>query len=296
MFGTFVTFGLTLMVVFFVSFIAAVLSSPTRVGTDWKNDEALREVEKDLSKVSSRLLIVGHGTAIEIAENLFLIRSELGEEKSALSALSSAHYTVSGANYASARKVGVRKMFEMEWTDGVYAILRSLRHFVLAVWHLLKARQLSDKLENLVGIARMSPDELDIRAAILFRCYQRTHALECLTEALQRDGVSPGTQALLRLRMAEIFEVQGYKEGARSALNEAIALVVSTTDNQKKVRVFRTAGEYELRHGEIFRAKRYFEKALDLATENGFVDQANKIDVLLTEAKEKARRESMKAA
>ncbi len=204
----------------------------------------------------------GQGGVIELSWGRYTKLLDIGKRPEALSALSSTYYSACGQAVAR-----FRASFNPVW-------------LFRAWWCLRQAGKLSDELERLLSLDLMSPEQLDIRARILFR--QRRYALskQVTQEALGRDGLMPDTRALLEMGLAEISDQEREPAGAQLAYGRALFeeenLRPTTT-----VRIYASLTRYHTRWMQWRLAQTAAEKALAIAQTHGLEDQAIKLQPVL---------------
>lgn len=237
------------------------------MAVDW---EVLRKAERGLGEAIYHLTWAGElwgpSGAIRLSKIRFRILRVLNRHDAALSALSSTYYTASGN--AAARAAHARG-------------LRKPALYLRAAWYLWRAVRLSDRLERMLGLEGMHPDQLDVRQSILRKARRHRAALRCIQEALWRENVRPHTRALLQVGRGEILERLGRRPDAAEAYQRAgkLAAGLGATDPQR-MRIERDVGYYLARHGaprgmELLKAARRSAEELQL------YDQVAKIDALL---------------
>ena len=200
--------------------------------------------------------------AIKLSKLRFQALKELGDEKGALSALSSTYYTAAGNARAKGR-VG------------------------RAFWCAIQAMLLSDDLEEKYGLRNLTPDELDIRSRILFMVWRYRDSLRVSREALSRGISSPDTRALLEMGLAETLSALGKEIEATHAWARAIELATKVKPTTL-VRVHRALAGHCFKIGDRERGHQELGMALRVAHENGLQDQIVKITALADRAEKKA--------
>ena len=214
----------------------------------------------------------GKGGAIAWSCLRYTYLKAMGKELQGLSALSSTYYTAWGNALARARQNWALAIF---WTPK-------------AIWALCKALKLSDEAEARSGLKNMTVGQLDIRASILaaafFRARHLDDASECIKEALTREDISDDNLALIKTKLAEIYNRTGEHEKAGDIYCKVINMtgVKATTS----VRVRRSAAWHLFKWGKGREtrkqvAKEFLRVALSVAKENNFGDQVIKIKSLM---------------
>jgi tetratricopeptide (TPR) repeat protein len=245
--------------------------------------KVLRDEEKKLRQELSKLTwagkLWGRNGAIRWSRKRYKILEELGREAEALSALSSTYYTAAGQ--ALARGEGLRVLW---WLP-------------VAIWCLMRANLLSDRLERLLGLSRMSSEELDCRARITFKAWRYKKALACTREALSRQDLAPDTRALLLMGLAEILEALNKSGQMSSEVERIYNEIVSLCTHLKpttEVRIMKSYGEYLLNWDYPVEAEGILVQAIDVAREHKLGDQEIKIAPILAEAQRRARAGQLK--
>ena len=233
--------------------------------------EVLRKAERGLNEAVYALtwagVLWGRTGAIRVSRLRAEYLKVLGEEASALSALSSTYYTAAGNAVAHAQQArGWRKHL---W--------RARAVVCLAI-----AVLLSNKLERRAGLSGMTPDQLDVRASILRKARRYQVALGCIEEALRRDGLSPDTTALLEAGRGEVLYALSRSTEATVAYNHAL-LMCDRVRPTTSVRVLKSWGAHRIRLGERGEARRVLRDALVLAEKHHLGDQEEKIRALLVQ-------------
>ena len=233
--------------------------------------EVLRKAERGLNEAVYALtwagVLWGRTGAIRVSRLRAEYLKVLGEEASALSALSSTYYTAAGN---AAARVGQ--------TSGAAKYLWLCR----VVWCLVRAVVLSNRLERRAGLSGMTPDQLDVRASILRKARRYQAALRCIEEALRRGGRSPDTTALLEASRGEAFYALGMSAAATIAYAHAL-LLCDRVRPTTSVRVLKSWGAHRIRLGERGEARRVLRDALVLAEKHHLGDQEEKIRALLVQ-------------
>lgn len=140
---------------------------------------------------------------------------------------------------------------------------------------------LSDEVEYVLGLEKMTIDQLDVRSTILRRVGRYAHALVCVEEALSRPNICAESRVLLLVGRVEIFDHQGRAGEADDAINAAMSLF-SQVRPQTQVRLYKARGRHDEQTGYCIGAIVAYKRALSLAREiGGMEDQEMKLEMLL---------------
>lgn len=209
----------------------------------------------------------GAGGVIVLTEDRFRksLHDSLGEpekEAAAYSSISSTYYSAAGNAYARFQRASL-------WTKPLWAIR--------AVRYLRKALEASDKVQALLGLLGMTPDQLDIRSTILRSVGRWDEALRCLEEALARPNLRPESRVLLLMGKAECLDREKKHPEAEDILHEASEICLAVRV-QTQVRFHKAFGEHFERRRMLENARHEYETALWIARETGGLgDQEQKI-------------------
>lgn len=182
-----------------------------------------------------------------------------------ISALSSTYYSAAGHAFAKLQTSSIfRKPF---WA------FRSL-------WCLFFAGYISNLLVQRFGLSGMTPDQLDVRARILFRQKRYGRALEATMKGLSQKDLPPDTEALLKIGLAEIQLATGYVSLAAASYGEALGLI-SRIRPTTTVRLYRSLADFYRKRGYHEHKKDMAAKALEVAQKHKLDDQVVKLAPLL---------------
>jgi tetratricopeptide (TPR) repeat protein len=225
------------------------------------NDEAvISKLQQRLYELSWKGEYGGRDGAIAVSKELFRLGSALSDQKP-LSGLSSTYYSAAGNAWATAKSSGFPvKIFWM------------IRAFI----YMKKAVHLSDTLAKEVGLSGMTPDELDVRSAILRKARRFNDALACGLNALCRIGIPWDTRVLLLIGVGETHDALKDQTMARRAYRLALELLGNVKPTTR-VRYYRSHASHLCRSSEIERARQCWEEAIKIAIEYDLYDQIAKI-------------------
>jgi tetratricopeptide (TPR) repeat protein len=234
--------------------------------------EVLLKVQESLGGIIYQLTwggyLFGSLSVIPISRMRCRLLELLGRKTDGWSALASIYYTAYGNAFAKAELVGLA--MKPVWR-------------IRGIWYLWLALRISDRLERDVGIKKMSPGQLDVRANILAAAFWRPgrykKALACIEEALSREDLSNGDLALLARKEGEIHDSLGEIVIANYAFKRALSF--SDVEPTTRVRVLKSFAGHELNYGRAENAKFLIKEAIALAEKNNLGDQVIKIKALM---------------
>jgi len=209
--------------------------------------------------------------AIAKAEELFKIERGLGQHFASRNARSLTYFAASSNARNNARAKGVTLLEKIRWSLRARSCLR-------------RASKISDELEDVVGLAGMTPDYLVVRAAILRRVGDKKRALACIERALSHD-LPPDLHVRVLSSKADILDELDQDEAALAAFAEAYKLT-RLVSAKTLVRFVKARGLFYLRHQKKLPAKLDLLAALRLAEDHDLRDLVAEIKPLLDEITE----------
>lgn len=189
-----------------------------------------------------------------------------------------AYSLISKIYFLAARNAATRFKRAPLWAKPSWAF-RALRY-----WR--KAHRCSGRVEALMGLWRMTSDQLHTWSNILRSSGSWSRAIRCAEVALARPNLRPELRFFLLVGKAEALDhKEKYAEAERALI--AASTIEPEMGVEARVRFHRAFGEHCERSENLLQSRRYYETALRIArTADGLDDEEWKIRIRLKRLEE----------
>ncbi|MEK7551792.1 MAG: hypothetical protein AAB534_00030 [Patescibacteria group bacterium] len=193
------------------------------------------------------------------------------------SALSSTYYNILGTAFSQ-----LKAACRQKWLAPVRIVPWCFTWLPLATWCYLRMLPLSDRVKSLIGYDGMSADQCDVRQSILRRRGQYEEARKCIYAALSKNPEKAHTRCLLRVGLAEIYQVGGDWCSAEGEVRIVLADAseAEVQDPRQAARIYRRCADVLSFSGQTTPALviALRRRAKELAKATGAQDQSLKLE------------------